>query len=326
MYFGKMIFDSVKIKVFNGFKNIYKNESIANKSKLVNNYLKTSSSYFFEDHKFYLDGNNQIIIIGTQENNSFENIGFQTDVYIPSPIIVAQGEIFNDSFSIKIVSNYIKNIEHKSKIMVKINRGNYMVYHQPFLITKNTIVKTYEILDSTIIFINRFKSFCDTSTAHFYKKPNDYSIKINSTYNPQYTADGDEGIIDGLRGDIDWRKGRWQGYQNQDFEAIVDLKKETTITEVAAGFLQDCRSWILMPKEISIETSMDGKIFKYAGSIINTVADTSMQVQIKDLILKLKPTKALFVKIKAINYGKLPQWHQGFGGDAFIFVDEITIK
>jgi hypothetical protein len=33
-----------------------------------------------------------------------------------------------------------------------------------------------------------------------------------------------------------------------------------------------------------------------------------------------------YIKIKAYNYGKLPQWHQGFGGDAFIFIDEITVK
>jgi hypothetical protein len=30
----------------------------------------------------------------------------------------------------------------------------------------------------------------------------------------------------------------------------------------------------------------------------------------------------VFVK----NYGKLPAWHPGAGGDAFIFVDEIEIK
>ena len=34
------------------------------------------------------------------------------------------------------------------------------------------------------------------------------------------------------------------------------------------------------------------------------------------------------VKIKAVNYGKLPAWHQGypFGGEAFIFVDELEVR
>jgi hypothetical protein len=35
---------------------------------------------------------------------------------------------------------------------------------------------------------------------------------------------------------------------------------------------------------------------------------------------------AKYIKVKAYNFGKLPEWHQGFGGDAFIFIDEITIK
>jgi hypothetical protein len=26
-----------------------------------------------------------------------------------------------------------------------------------------------------------------------------------------------------------------------------------------------------------------------------------------------------------VNYGTLPSWHQGAGGEAFIFVDEISV-
>jgi hypothetical protein len=36
--------------------------------------------------------------------------------------------------------------------------------------------------------------------------------------------------------------------------------------------------------------------------------------------------KAKYIKVKAYNFGKLPDWHQGAGGDAFIFIDEITIN
>lgn len=35
---------------------------------------------------------------------------------------------------------------------------------------------------------------------------------------------------------------------------------------------------------------------------------------------------ARYIKIKAYNYGKLPEWHAGKGDDAFIFIDEIEIK
>jgi hypothetical protein len=36
--------------------------------------------------------------------------------------------------------------------------------------------------------------------------------------------------------------------------------------------------------------------------------------------------KARFVKVKAINFGKLPDWHPGKGEPAWLFVDEIVAK
>jgi hypothetical protein len=32
-----------------------------------------------------------------------------------------------------------------------------------------------------------------------------------------------------------------------------------------------------------------------------------------------------YVRVKAQKYGKLPKWHAGAGGDAFIFIDEIEV-
>ena len=39
-----------------------------------------------------------------------------------------------------------------------------------------------------------------------------------------------------------------------------------------------------------------------------------------------KETTARYIKVKAYNFGTLPDWHQGRGSEAFIFIDEITIK
>ena len=39
-----------------------------------------------------------------------------------------------------------------------------------------------------------------------------------------------------------------------------------------------------------------------------------------------KEIKARYVKVIAKKFGILPEWHQGAGGKAFIFIDEITIK
>jgi hypothetical protein len=66
----------------------------------------------------------------------------------------------------------------------------------------------------------------NTISATFFKKPNNYTIDIKSKYNPQYHAGGNDGLLDGIFGTTNWRKGDWQGYQSQDFEACSRFAKE----------------------------------------------------------------------------------------------------
>src|SRR6185369_4899662 len=140
------------------------------------------------------------------------------------------------------------------------------------------------------------------ATAHFYKIPHpNWTISIHSKYNPQYTAGGDEGLIDGIRGDNNWRKGDWQGYQSQDFEAVIDLGKEQQVSKFSAGFLQDVRSWVLMPKSVDFEISTDGKTFTNPLSITNTVPDNEYDVRIRDLGGTITPQAARYIRIKAKN-------------------------
>ena len=67
--------------------------------------------------------------------------------------------------------------------------------------------------------------------------------------------------------------------------------------------------------------------FTLVGTVDNKLDAKETENIVTNFGLKLNSaTKAKYVKVKAYNYGKLPKWHQGAGGDAFIFVDEITIK
>jgi hypothetical protein len=166
-------------------------------------------------------------------------------------------------------------------------------------------------------------------SATFFKKPNNYTIDIKSKYNPQYHAGGKDGLLDGINGSTNWRKGDWQGYQSQDFEAIVDLQSEKKVSNFSATFLQDQRSWILMPTKVEYYSSSDNVNFTLISSVANDVDPKKDENTIKDFSFKaLKPINARYIKVKAYNYGKLPEWHLGFpfDGDAFIFIDEITIK
>ena len=47
---------------------------------------------------------------------------------------------------------------------------------------------------------------------------------------------------------------------------------------------------------------------------------------IRDFVATFSAQTARYVRIRALNFGKIPSWHPGNGGDAWIFVDEITIE
>ena len=134
-------------------------------------------------------------------------------------------------------------------------------------------------------------------------------------------------MIDGIFGTTNWRKGDWQGYQSQDFEAVVDLQKSKEVSQFSTNFLQDTRSWILMPTKVDYYVSNDNINFTLIKTIGNTVEPKNYENKTLDFAFTSeKPITAKYVKVIAHNFGKLPDWHQGAGGDAFIFIDEITIK
>lgn len=81
-----------------------------------------------------------------------------------------------------------------------------------------------------------------------------------------------------------------------------------------------------MPTKVEYYTSEDNSNFKLIKTIENKLDAKNTEVQITDFETPIPETKAKFVKIKAYNFGKLPEWHQGAGGEAFIFIDEITVK
>lgn len=162
--------------------------------------------------------------------------------------------------------------------------------------------------------------------ANFVKRPNQYTINILSRYNPQYNAGGDEGLLDGIRGAKDWRKGYWQGFQGQNFEAIVDMGSLKKVSEMKAGFLQDQRSWILMPKKVEFWGSVDGKRFELISTANHSIKDNENETILKDFVYEGMPKEYRFIKVVAENYGTLPAWHPGAGGEAFIFIDEIMLR
>ena len=50
-------------------------------------------------------------------------------------------------------------------------------------------------------------------------------------------------------------------------------------------------------------------------------------IQTRDFVLRLsEPVAVRYVKVFAKNFGTIPSWHLGAGGEGFIFIDEIWVE
>ena len=309
MVYGNMLFDSVRFVQGDGSAVIYKNK----KPKSSEDLLKSSSIKYFGNSKAYYFGYDQFRISEEWVRNA-----------LSAPVIHSAGEVFRDTIMVRISSN--NKAEMGDKIYYTLDgseptsKSLLYVDGQVLKISQSCLLKAKSFLSEQLS--------SPIAMARFHRYYNDYSIQYNCTYNKQYTAGGDKGLIDGLIGDVDWRKGRWQGYQSQDFEVVIDLKNPMFFDTVKIGFLQDKRSWIFLPDKISVYGSEDSVHFEELNIGDYLLDERDMTVGRYPMVFSgfKKTTPYRYLKVFVKNYGKLPAWHPGAGGDAFIFVDEIEIK
>ncbi len=108
----------------------------------------------------------------------------------------------------------------------------------------------------------------------------------------------------------------------------IDLKRETMVREVGASFLQVAGPWIWMPERIEFEISGDGTDFRRIATIRPNFPQADMKPTMRSFVETIAPAgiPARYVRIKAHNFGKIPSWHLGAGGDPWIFIDEVIIR
>ena len=150
-------------------------------------------------------------------------------------------------------------------------------------------------------------------------------VTIKNQYSEKYSAGGDNGVVNGIRGTIDFHDGNWQGYEGVDFEAIIDLGATTVISEIRSSFLQNQSAWIFFPTEVEFEISADGFDYRSVKRFQHKT-EISPGHEVIDFSHVFSQEKARFVKVKAKNVTICPDWHPGAGGEAWIFVDEIVVK
>lgn len=150
------------------------------------------------------------------------------------------------------------------------------------------------------------------------------TVQLKDPPNENYPGNGGRSLTDGVLGSYDFKDGRWLGYWGNDFEAVIDLGKEEMVKMVRANFLEEQGSWIFTPTRVTVLVSNDGKKFRALKTIENPVAE-NYETSSKNFGVMVDQ-RTRFIKVQAQNVGKCPEWHDGAGGDAWLFIDEIIVE
>mgnify|MGYP003966714767 FL=1 len=250
---------------------------------------------------------------GTQEGHE-PKTEIKEHLIIPTPFI-AEGKIAFKNDTQVSLANSIK----ETTLYYSIDSEEFKIYENPINITTESQLKTYAAL-------NGIKS--DTLKTNFYKINSNISIQLETEYANQYNAGGNNALIDGIRGSKDYRTGAWQGYQDADLIAIIDLGSIQAFETVELSFLQDQRSWIFFPTEVTCYVAPEKIFSKNVPAQIIAAEVPSSEIEIKTIRFNTEGQSSRYIKIVAKNLGDLPNWHLGspYKGKAWIFIDEITIK
>lgn len=143
--------------------------------------------------------------------------------------------------------------------------------------------------------------------------------------NKAYRFNGEGVLVDGLKGNGNYKTGRWIAFYKNDMEAVIDLGEPAEITKVSMNACVEKGDWVFDARGMAVEVSEDGKSYTKVASEAYPAMTAKDRNGIYTHTLSFEPVKARFVKVAALSESKIPAWHGGKGNPGFLFVDEISV-
>ena len=316
---GTPLFDTATIHLENGNdftiiannsgpQNYYVKRTILNGQPLGRNYIR---------HSEIMDGGTLVF-----EMSSTPGLGI---TQAPESSI-KQNELISSPYVDRSEMTFTK----KKKLVLKSSSGapihytldgsepgpSSAIYSKPIKIKKSTTVKAKSI-DST--------SSSYLMESQFNRANHKWKIRLNTQYQNEYAASGDNSLIDQVYGSKDFRTGSWQGFLGKKLDAQIDLKKKSDIASVELSLLQDAKSWIWYPSEVQFMFSKNGKDW-FTFEVVKNKVPRDEYGSLTQRISSTKPIKARYIRVVGVYSGDCPKWHPGAGNKSWIFADEIIIN
>ena len=158
----------------------------------------------------------------------------------------------------------------------------------------------------------------------YFSKATMKPITLKEQPSKGYSFNGAPALADGIKGNSNYKTGRWLGFQGKDIDAVINLKGATEISKIKFSTNVVKGDWIVDAGEIIVRVSEDGKTFREIAKEVLPEMKATDKDGIYPHEISFASVKANYVQV-TIKKVSLPSWHGGAGSPAFIFVDEIEV-
>ena len=193
-----------------------------------------------------------------------------------------------------------------------------MRYKAPIKLTQNCILKAKALgkRGATRTFIEEVS----------YNKATAKPITFLQPAYSSYAYAGAPTLVDGLKGNHNYRTGRWVGFANNDFEVLIDLQKAMEISSVSLSTCVEKGDWVFDARGFTVSVSTDGESYIDVFDENYPAMKADDANKIYNHTLTFAPSQARYVKVKALVEHSMPEWHGAKGHRAFLFIDEIIVE
>lgn len=151
------------------------------------------------------------------------------------------------------------------------------------------------------------------------------NVNYKFPYSEKYEGGGALALVDGLTATPVFTDNLWQGTEGSDVETVIDLGKMTQFHSIGCNFLSDNKSWIFLPKEVTVEISDDGIKYRSAGKWESSGVIKESTARIQHIEFKTAE-KCRFVKLTATSRHTGPAGYESFAKPVWLFIDEIIVN
>lgn len=236
-----------------------------------------------------------------------------------APIIENEAQIISEPVELKL-KHFLPGVSiHYSLDGSDPDSLQSPVYQPGILLDKQALLKSKAFKKGWI-------SSSVTQLFFFKNKYKPDSIRALQAADNSYKGNGAATLNDNIKGDNNFRSGKWLGYRFNPMEVILYFNKPTPVSSITLSNLVDIASYIMPPQSVEVWGGTTLSNMKLLQKIQPKQPVKEGPLYTEGFACNFAAIEVQYIRILAKPVGQLPSWHRGKGDKAWIFIDEIFVN